>query len=96
MTRLALIYPLILVGFALVIYAVVQQGGKLHQPPPHIQVQQTAGPGKEVERSALAPSASLFDNLRENLQDPLSRLLIQLILIVLVARLCGSLAKYVH
>jgi hypothetical protein len=95
MTRLSLLYPLILVGFALVIYAVVEQGGKLHKPPPRMQVEQAA-PGMEVEHSALAPSASLFENLRENFEDPLSRLLIQLILIVLVARLCGSQAKYAH
>jgi len=95
MTRLSVIYPLILVTFVLVIYATVLQGRKLHNPPPSPQLE-PASSGAQTERSAIAPSASLLANLRENLQDPLSRLLIQLILIVLVARLFGSLAKYAH
>jgi len=54
--------------------------------------QQTAA--KDGTPSGLGPSVSLFENLRENLQDPLSRLLVQLILIVLAARLCGAVARY--
>lgn len=42
--------------------------------------------------SGVEPSASLLANLRENMQDPLTRLFIQLILIVMAARLCGMLA----
>jgi Kef-type K+ transport system membrane component KefB len=41
------------------------------------------------------PSASLLANLRQNLQDPLTRLFVQLILIVLVARICGAVAQQV-
>ncbi|PWU10478.1 MAG: cation/H(+) antiporter [Verrucomicrobia bacterium] len=41
-------------------------------------------------------SMSLFANLQENFQDPLTRLFIQLILIVLVARLCGRLVAKLH
>jgi Kef-type K+ transport system membrane component KefB len=42
------------------------------------------------------PSASLVENLRENLQDPLTRLFVQLILIIVVARLCGALTMMVR
>src|SRR5579859_1901135 len=42
----------------------------------------------------VAPSDSLIANLRQNLQEPLTRLFLQLILIVLVARICGSLARH--
>src|SRR6185369_8614391 len=42
--------------------------------------------------SAGERSSSLTGNLRENVRDPLSRLFIQVILIVLVARCCGALA----
>jgi Kef-type K+ transport system membrane component KefB len=42
------------------------------------------------------PSASFVENLRENMQDPLTRLFVQLILIILAARLFGVLAKKVR
>lgn len=41
---------------------------------------------------ALPPAASMLANLRDNLQNPLTRLFVQLILIVLAARCCGALA----
>jgi Kef-type K+ transport system membrane component KefB len=92
MTRFHLLYAMVLIVFALGIYAAIEQGQKLRAPgsaEPAANV--PARPG--AAHSALEPSASLFDNLEENLQDPLSRLLIQLILIVLGARVCGALAR---
>lgn len=92
MGRSRLVYPLVLIVFALGLYAVILQGQKLHAPdspgPPTHALTLDQGPDAVV-----APSASLFASLRENLQDPLSRLFIQLILIVLGARLCGALAR---
>jgi Kef-type K+ transport system membrane component KefB len=46
--------------------------------------------------AGVEPSPSLLANLRENFQDPLTRLFVQLILIVLVARLCGMWAVRIH
>jgi len=46
--------------------------------------------------SGVGPSASLLDNLRDNSQDPLTRLLAQLIVIVAAARLCGALAMKIR
>jgi Kef-type K+ transport system membrane component KefB len=107
MKRLPLLYLAILTGFGLLIYAAIQQGRKLDRAPAAaptnardlINTSTGHEPGTLIpttgEASGLGPSASLFVNLRENLQDPLSRLLVRLILIVLVARLCGFVARYV-
>jgi len=89
--RRFLFYLLALVIFGLCISLTVEQGRMLPAP-------QSAVPKLESRASSrsgvsgVEPSASLIANLRENLQDPLTRLFIQLILIVLVARVCGLLA----
>jgi Kef-type K+ transport system membrane component KefB len=94
MTRLHFFYGLILIGFALGLYSAVEHGRKLHAPsqvpgdrPPALQL--------KAVRPGLDPSVSLFANLQENFQDPLSRFFLQLILIVLVARICGTLIRKV-
>lgn len=92
MTRLYLLYPLVLIVFVVGIYAAVERGQKLRAPTATQPAHQIAAPAAATA-SPLDPSASLFTNLGENLQDPLSRLFIQLILIVLVARVIGSLAR---
>lgn len=89
--KTVVIYLLALIVFALGICLIFEQGYKLNAPPasasnPSSPVQ-TAGSLPGVE-----PSASLLANLRENLQDPLPRLFLQLIVILLVARLAGALA----
>jgi Kef-type K+ transport system membrane component KefB len=82
-----LIYALILIVFGLGISFTLQQGRKLSAEPSfHSNVANPAG------LAGVEPSASLLTNLRENFQDPLTRLFVQLILIVLAARLCGMLA----
>src|ERR1035441_6815846 len=57
-----------------------------HPAPPN------AHPALEPS-SGVGPSASLLANLRQNFEDPLTRLFVQLILIVLAARVCGSLMR---
>ncbi|MGA2555941.1 MAG: cation:proton antiporter [Verrucomicrobiota bacterium] len=84
-------YILALAIFGLCLFLVLEQGRKLPAPA-------SAAPNfpSEVAMSgggaAAAPSASWLANLRENSQDPLARLFVQLIVIVLVARWCGALA----
>jgi len=71
----------------------VQHGQRLQTPSPH----QASAPtlDEPTPNHSKAPtSPTLFSNLRDNLQDPLSRLFIQIILIVLVARVCGALARH--
>jgi hypothetical protein len=92
MTRFHLLYALVLIVLALGIYAAIEQGQRLRAPgsaEPAARIPARA----EAAHSDLEPSASLFANLEENLQDPLSRLFIQLILIVFGARVCGALAR---
>ncbi|MHB8522356.1 MAG: cation:proton antiporter domain-containing protein [Limisphaerales bacterium] len=83
-------YVLVLLVFGLGIYLVLQAGRKLQ--PPLAAVSPDATEVGAVSAPGVGPTPSLFANLRENLRDPLGRLFIQLILVVLVARLCGSLA----
>src|SRR5579862_7189315 len=92
MTRLQFLYVFVLIVFGIGIYESLEHGQKLRAP---VAVQGGSPPiGQNVPiRSGVEPSASLFDTLRENFQDPLSRFFIQLILIVLVARVCGSLIR---
>ena len=83
-----LFYLLVLIIFGLGISLTLEQGRKLHAPQsgePHLQLNSSSQGGVE----GVGPSASLLANLRENFQDPLTRLFVQLILIVMAARLCG-------
>jgi Kef-type K+ transport system membrane component KefB len=86
-----LFYLLVLMVFGLGISLILQQGRKL-PPPQSAGPQAPANPSGPGGVAGVEPSASLFANLRENFQDPLTRLFVQLILIVLAARLCGALA----
>jgi Kef-type K+ transport system membrane component KefB len=87
-----LLYPLILLAFALGMFIAIERGSVLNTPrntqhatlPPPAALQPSTGVG---------PSASLLANLRQNFEDPLTRLFVQLILIVLAARVCGSLMR---
>jgi Kef-type K+ transport system membrane component KefB len=90
-----LFYLLVLIVFGLGISLTLERGRKLTAP-------QSAEPELDSKPSNLGgvagiePSASLLANLRENFQDPLTRLFVQLILIVMVARLCGMLAMRIR
>ena len=80
-----LFYSLVLIVFGFGVWFTLEQGRKL-SPPPDL------GPKITKPIEGVEPSASLLANLRENFQDPLTRLFVQLIVIVMVARLCGMMA----
>ena len=87
MNKSLLLYPLILIVFALGMFVAVKQGSTLDAPRSALHA-----PAMEPS-SGVGPSASLLANLRQNFEDPLTRLFVQLILIVLAARVCGSLMR---
>ncbi len=78
---------LILILFGLGIYATIEYGRHLHAPRPAILGE--AAKAALQPASGIEPSASLKANLHQHLDDPLTRLLLQLILIVPLARGCG-------
>jgi Kef-type K+ transport system membrane component KefB len=86
-----LLYVLILAAFGLGISLTLEQGRKLKVPQSAIPSLASTAAGAD-SIPGVEPSASLVENLRENLQDPLTRLFVQLILIIVAARLCGALA----
>jgi Kef-type K+ transport system membrane component KefB len=90
--RVSLWYAVLLVIFALGLFGAIEQGRKLEPPPANSRESADSDLGASAE-SALEPSPSLFASLRENVQDPLARLFIQLILIIFVARVCGAVAR---
>ena len=90
MKRLAL-YFLGLILFGLCIAFTLEAGRKLPAPAGGPASISPADPNN-VAAAASAPSASLLANLRENFKDPLTRLFLQLIVIVMAARVCGGLA----
>ena len=89
------IYGLALLVFALGVWLTLEQGRKLQSSSPAVAIP-TAPAAGAGGVAGVEPSASLLDNLRENLQDPLPRLFVQLILIILAARLCGAVAVMVR
>ena len=76
---------LILLVFAAAIFTTLKQGEKL-------QSGRSPAGATTIVPAGLAPSPSLWNDLCRNLQDPLPRLFMQLILIIGVARLFGVLA----
>ena len=87
MSKSLVLYLMVLFVFVAGVYVALEQGRKLNAP-------QRVALGKPASNSAAEPSPSLLDNLKQNLQDPLTRLFIQLILIVLAARVCGVAARF--
>jgi hypothetical protein len=85
-----LLYPLILIIFALGMYLAVEHGSTLDASRTTHHAAGNTLPALQPS-AGVGPSASLLANLRQNFEDPLSRLFVQLIAIVLAARVCGSL-----
>src|SRR3984957_19755940 len=86
---------LILAVYGMGISLTLQQGRKL-QVPQSVDPSMPSSAVGAASIPGVEPSASLVENLRENLQDPLTRLFVQLILIIMVARLCGALTMMVR
>lgn len=87
--KTAALYILILVVFALGIGLTFERGQRLSPP---LGPSQPAGILTPAASPDMGTPGSLFVNLRTNLQDPLPRLFLQLVIILLVARLAGALA----
>ena len=92
MNRSLLLYPLILIVFGLGMYLAIERGSAL-DPSRITHHASRLTPLALQPSSGVGPSASLLANLRQNFDDPLTRLFVQLILIVLAARVCGSLMR---
>lgn len=88
MRRNLLLYLAVLLLFAIGFYATLDEGRKLN--PARVP------PTESQSHPAVGPSPSAIDSLVQNLEDPLSLLFIQLILIVLAARASGAIATYVR
>ncbi|HSY17825.1 MAG TPA: cation:proton antiporter [Candidatus Acidoferrales bacterium] len=88
-----LLYLLVLVVFGLGVALTLQQGRQLPTPPSVAAAPAHVAAG---DLPGVEPSASLLANLHDNLQDPLPRLFLQLIVIILAARLAGALAVKCH
>lgn len=93
--KTAVIYVLALIVFALGIWLIFEQGQKLGASQASLSSPLSKAQSADAP-AGVEPSPSLFANLRVNLQDPLPRLFLQLIVIVLAARLAGALAVKVH
>jgi Kef-type K+ transport system membrane component KefB len=87
-----LLYPLLVIVFGFGTYAALEHGRRVHDPPPAAAAGQPGFPAMSPA-SGVGPSASLQANLRQNFDDPATRLFIEVILIILLARLCGELAR---
>lgn len=92
MNKRLLLYPLVLIVFGLGICAILQQGQELHPPHPLTPGAQPV-PADRSAATGVAPAASLLAALPQHFQDPLTRLLVQLILIIVVARICGAIGR---
>ncbi|MGA2173386.1 MAG: cation:proton antiporter [Verrucomicrobiota bacterium] len=89
-----LVYAAILIGCGFGIYLTLQAGGRL-EPRPAVAGTAAAPPSPPAAGVASgagreAGIGRLSQGMRENLREPLSLLLIQLILIVVLARLFGA------
>jgi Kef-type K+ transport system membrane component KefB len=89
MSRNVLFYAAILVLFGTGIYAILHFGSRLRPDSPAAPAAAQASPG--VAPVAKAPGGGIAHTFLENVQSPLSILLLQVIVIVLAARLLGSL-----
>src|SRR5579872_620256 len=97
MRRNALLYILMVLGFGLGIYFMLQAGRRLETasfspPSTTSETAPVAGPASpSATTSDTGGITRALEGLRGNLHDPLSLLLVQLILIVLLARVFGML-----
>ncbi len=85
------LYVSVLVVFGLGIYFTLDYGQSL-SPPTGTAAIQVGAPGKAAAEPA-GGSISLLNGIMGNLQEPLSRLILQLIVIVVAARLMGRVAR---
>ena len=96
--KTVILYLLALLVFGAGIFVTLEQGRKLGAPaaPAAPAARVPAPAANPGELPGVEPSSSLLANLHDNLQDPLPRLFLQLIVIILAARLAGALAVKIH
>ena len=82
MRRGAWLYPILVIAFIAAIAAALQVGASYVTPAASPVVEPTA-----------APTPGIVEGWRSNLGLPLSRLLVQLVIVILVARLFGAAAR---
>jgi Kef-type K+ transport system membrane component KefB len=96
-TRTYVYYVILLIMFAAGIWLILIKGSTLmaHRPPAGAlaAIAPTASP--EVTEVSPTPSTSLAKSLRENLRSPLSILLLQIIVILIAARIFAALFRKV-
>jgi Kef-type K+ transport system membrane component KefB len=90
MRKQTLLYPVIIGIFGCLIWFIINKGA--HLPVKGGQAVATVSPAAAVTAEA---HAGAWDQWRHALQHPLAMLLLQIIVIVLVARLFGRLAQFV-
>jgi Kef-type K+ transport system membrane component KefB len=90
MRRNVLLYILIVLGCGLGIYLTLQAGKHLETAKVSTFAVSPATPSVAPAPQPVAPAGSILQGLRDNLHEPLSLLLVQLILIILVARVFGT------
>lgn len=84
---------LTLIVFGIGLWLAFEQGGKLDS----LQASISSPPPKTTgSLPGIEPSATLLANLRANIQDPLPRLFLQMIVVLLAARLAGVVAAKFH
>jgi Kef-type K+ transport system membrane component KefB len=91
MKKTIFLYVTILLVFGLGIYFTLDYGQSL-SPPAGTAAMHVGLPDKAAVETAVG-SSSLLSGIMANLQEPLTRLILQLIVIVVAARLMGRLAR---
>src|SRR5947209_20151916 len=94
MRKSTVLYLLMVLGFGSGIYFLIQAGKNLETSrPPSVAMQAApnAGPSTLDTAGAKSGISQTLRTFRDNLHDPLSLLLVQLIIIVVLARVFGGL-----
>lgn len=92
MQRPALIYVSVILLFGAGLWALLSAGNRLEPPRPSLSAISNLGsPVSGASPRSVAGSPGLRAAVRTRLGHPLGRLLLQLIVIVLAARVCGAL-----
>jgi Kef-type K+ transport system membrane component KefB len=90
MNRRALVYPLLVAMAIAAVVALLQLGERMLTP----HAPSTAAAGVETAHTTNYDSSGVVSTWRRNLEHPVARLILQILIIVLVARAFGYLARH--
>lgn len=93
MNKKLLLYPLIIGFFLCLTWLIIRQGS--HLRPDSTNHVQTTAAVSIAPTTAAVPVDTVWTSLLHNIQHPLALLLLQIIVILLLARLSGKLAGYI-